>query len=550
MKRLDNMFNRSFGKKLYPSSPSALLFAILLVFLILKILINKSISDFSIDGGFYLDVARHIHDGFGLKTRISLYHKGFTYFPHPTAIYPLWPIVLGYVSKISSLHAMAVWLPTFFYFLSLVFAYCWANKIWPGKLFALLPNLNAGHFLVIFLGLNSSYFVFTSRPYTEGLAFVLLLAFLLRSHTLLKYPRVLYGMEIGAWLGVLLLTRVQWIVVAIAVMGVYSLAILVKGQRIKYFVMGLFSFTSMIIVLTPFWAYVSEFSQESAWFNFLYFSVKSNNFLSNPNFNIESKGFADFLIDRLSGFLVAFNYSNRKSYFSIFNANIYLIPLAFIVAIASLRKFKFHNLMNFIQSDGKHLKLVWGLPVLFSLGSLFVIHLLHNEYISEWYFSRRHAIPIVLLVFFSFIYLAQKKKILLNIILFIIVFSGTVMGTLQNINYITYYQQHEPAIESERDKLAAWLEEKRKGRDELTIAISNNEGQRLVWRSEKINYHWVYLGATTLVDYEILFSKLACDYLVIRNFQDITAYPFPDNAEKIIEDFEYFEIYRVKPTKE
>jgi hypothetical protein len=84
----------------------------------------------------------------------------------------------------------------------------------------------------------------------------------------------------------------------------------------------------------------------------------------------------------------------------------------------------------------------------------------------------------------------------------------------------------------------------------LTIAISNNEGQRLVWRSKKINYHWVYLGATTVDDYEILFSKLACDYLVIRSSEDIAAYPFLNNAEKMIEDFEYFDVYRVKSTKE
>jgi hypothetical protein len=550
MKKLDNIFNWPFEKKLYISSSTALFFLILLVFLILKILLNKSNFGFGIDGSYYLDVARHIHNGLGLKTRVSLYHKAYTYFPHPTAIYPLWPIALGYLSKMSSLSVMAVWLPTFLYFLSLILAYIWANKIWPEKLFALLPNLNAGHFLVIFLGSNTQYFVVTSRPYTEGLAFVLLLAFLLRARTLLEYPRVINGIEIGVWLGVLLLTRVQLIIVAIAMAGVYFLAILIKQQRINYFIMGLASFTSMIIVLIPFWVYISEFSIDSAWFNFFYFSAKSSNFLSDLNVSIDYTGLTDFLRDRLSGFLVAFNYSNKYSYFSNFNTIIYLIPLAFVVLTASLRKFKFQSLMNFIQSNEKYCSLSLVLPVLFSLGSFFSIHLIHKEYFFEWLFPNRKAIPIVFLVFFSLIYLAQKKKLLLNMILFVIVFSGISLGMARTIYTIKYYQQHESAIEFERDKLVAWLEEKRGGRDELTIAISNNEGQRLAWRSEQINYHWVYLGFTTLSDYEILFSKLACDYLVVRNFEDITAHPFPDNTEKIIENFEYFDVYRVNSPKE
>ena len=106
------------------------------------------------------------------------------------------------------------------------------------------------------------------------------------------------------------------------------------------------------------------------------------------------------------------------------------------------------------------------------------------------------------------------------------------MGMVRNINIIKYYHQHESVVESERDKLVSWLEEERdrRERDEWTIAISDNEGQRLVWRSNKLNYHWVFSGATALTDYEILFSKLACDYLVIRNIKDITNYPLPGNV--------------------
>ncbi len=44
------------------------------------------------DGGYYTNVAQHVRDGDGLETRVSLYHKAYSYFPHPTAVQPLWPL--------------------------------------------------------------------------------------------------------------------------------------------------------------------------------------------------------------------------------------------------------------------------------------------------------------------------------------------------------------------------------------------------------------------------------------------------------------------------
>jgi hypothetical protein len=47
------------------------------------------------DAGFYLNVARHIRDGQGVLTSVSLYHQGMPTLPHPSSIYPLWPWLLG-----------------------------------------------------------------------------------------------------------------------------------------------------------------------------------------------------------------------------------------------------------------------------------------------------------------------------------------------------------------------------------------------------------------------------------------------------------------------
>ena len=92
--------------------------------------IRHNLRDFTVgyDGGLYTDIAENIKDGRGFVTDLSLYHLGYTYFPHPTAVQPIWPLLYGEAAKILPLQIAGVWLPTISYLVALAFAYLWANS--------------------------------------------------------------------------------------------------------------------------------------------------------------------------------------------------------------------------------------------------------------------------------------------------------------------------------------------------------------------------------------------------------------------------------------
>src|SRR5205085_4186368 len=75
-------------------------FLLFLALLVAKIVETVRAVGTSIDGGYYTDIAEHVRDGDGLVSDVSLYHAGVPSFPYPTPIYPLWPWLLGLLSRV------------------------------------------------------------------------------------------------------------------------------------------------------------------------------------------------------------------------------------------------------------------------------------------------------------------------------------------------------------------------------------------------------------------------------------------------------------------
>ncbi|HLV20411.1 MAG TPA: hypothetical protein VKZ49_06010, partial [Polyangiaceae bacterium] len=98
-----------------------LLFAFLATLAVYKLPYTAAQTRTDVDGGYYTSVALHVRDGHGISTNLSLRHKGYSHFPHPTAIYPLWPLVFGAVAKVVPLAIDEVgrWLGTALYFATL-----------------------------------------------------------------------------------------------------------------------------------------------------------------------------------------------------------------------------------------------------------------------------------------------------------------------------------------------------------------------------------------------------------------------------------------------
>ena len=55
-----------------------------------KVCYNPTLDRRSLDGNYYYQIARHIAEGNGFRTSVSLYHQGLRTLPAPATIYPAW----------------------------------------------------------------------------------------------------------------------------------------------------------------------------------------------------------------------------------------------------------------------------------------------------------------------------------------------------------------------------------------------------------------------------------------------------------------------------
>ncbi|HEV7239983.1 MAG TPA: hypothetical protein VGQ36_12155 [Thermoanaerobaculia bacterium] len=152
----------------------AWLAAILTVLMAMKFAALPGDPPYGIDASYYFQIANHVARGHGFVTTVSLYHEGLI-LPSPSQIYPLWPLLLGYVGRAIGIVRAANLLPPIFYFLSLVLLYVLSRAValqvgrlrWAERWY--VPD--AAHLIVALFGVNLSYFGATTHPYTEGLAF-------------------------------------------------------------------------------------------------------------------------------------------------------------------------------------------------------------------------------------------------------------------------------------------------------------------------------------------------------------------------------------------
>ncbi len=208
-------------------------FLLLFIFVFLvysKILLNGEISFFGNDGEYYTNVARYFASGSGIVSSISIFHQGMPFFPHPTPIYPLWPILYGSFLPWFKAEIIGVWLPCVFYLFTLVAGACLCSRL------ASIGGKNTNKAVpvsvvfVLFMGLNPHFFFYTSIPYTEGLAYFLLMLSLWSAHKLASDLRLRNALLSGVLAGALFLCRAQMFVVFLAYL-VWFILVFVRLRR-------------------------------------------------------------------------------------------------------------------------------------------------------------------------------------------------------------------------------------------------------------------------------------------------------------------------------
>jgi hypothetical protein len=360
----------------------------------------------ALDGSYYFQVARHVADGDGLQTSVSLYHQGLRELPHTSFAYPLWPLVLGGAASSVGLERAAVLLPSVFYVCSLVLLYSLANAI--ARSFASggerVPGgggiLTVGHLAVLLFATNRIYFQHTSLPYSEGLAFTLAFAALLAlarvddGDAADGIPRASWAVLSGALAGLAFLARSQMIGLAVAI----PLALLPwerprgsggGGGGRGSFAIALAPAVAAVLVSLP-WAFslwrLPAPALPGALFDVT--TYRETPELAPFALAVAADGPLALLRDRAQGLLVAFSPSHPFSYARSFGMSVYLLPLAGLAWLAARRSLKTS------PPAGRS----GALPVAVVLTAvlcLIPVHLHHATHIWPWWFHWRHGLPMI-----------------------------------------------------------------------------------------------------------------------------------------------------------
>jgi hypothetical protein len=463
-----------------------------------------------IDGGYYADIAANVRDGRGLSTDVSLLHKGYPSFPHPTDVYPLWPLLYGLTARFFPLVPAGVWLASALYFAALIAGYSWACRVWPEPFFRRVP-LNAGHVTVVVLGTATSFFEMTSLPYTEGLAFTLLMLALWRAHLLLPRWTVRAALELGAWAGILVLARTQLILFFAALAALVATALVVRPGRLRTLAFGGGVLLTFALVLTPQYLHLRSFVPDATPLHLLRFEkTQATDILSPYSVVRPATGSLDFLRDRAGGFVVAFTPSSSGywSQFSVFTYAPFVAAVPFAIALLRALRGGPRRLLEQVRQPGA----VAIVFLAFFVGGAFLsIHLMHKES-DAWYFHRRHALTS------SFLFIAALVLLLRGGLPPRIAAVGLlVVGVFLNGREIVRSTETAAArAYVPPATLVRWIEKEKARTPDLVLVM--RRPQIIAWRTEGVGYHW-FDGATPAADLVAMAKELGASVERSRAFR-------------------------------
>ena len=188
--------------------------------------------------------------------------------------------------------------------------------------------IDIGHLAILLLGLNRTFFKYTSFPFTEALSFTLAFAALLALVRASQEVNLLWPILSGALAGMAYLTRSQFLGMVLAIPA----CLLLVGLRHKGFSKkGLIAFLTGVGVTFPWILYlVWSFGPfpPRALLDFASFREQSQ--LLPYIWTVQTDSLWEFLKDRASGFWVAFDFQHKLSYVRSFSLAVYLVPIALL----------------------------------------------------------------------------------------------------------------------------------------------------------------------------------------------------------------------------
>ena len=374
----------------------------------------RIMDGYGIDGRYYLQIARHIQEGDGLVSSVSLYHQGFRTWPHRVNQTPLWPAMLGAAAQFAPLPAVGRRLPELLWILDLFLIYALGNRVWKrvaerpaaGLFGSGIPNL--GHAAVILFGTNPVLFRFTSAPYTEALGFALAFGSLLALDRAVESGRMRWAALCGAFGALALLTRGQFLVLILAIIGglIWGARGRERGWRLPAAAAGI-----ALLVIAPWAAYLASWVPHLTPTVVLGFATVPET-LSLPTYQfwVETNSLGEYLRDRGQGFVIAFSRGHPNSYFMSHGLAVYLLALALAVLVLAI----FNRPGRVLEWLTPERALVWAI-VATGVGTLLPVHHAHSKLLWEWLFAHRHGLPLIFLLIPAAACIFSQRLVVLRI---------------------------------------------------------------------------------------------------------------------------------------
>ena len=362
------------------------------------------------DGVYYFQIAQHVADGDGLRTSVSVRGQGLRDMPSIATVQPLWPLVLGYAGRVLGMDRAAHLLPEAFYFGSLLFLYLLANQL--GSAFGSrdlirfrgITVLDLGTLVAAIFGGNAVFSAYTSKAYTEGLAFCLLFATLLALPTATSRRVLARAAASGLLAGLVYLTRSQFILIPLAVAAALAL-VRIREPRLRG--AWLASLTASAGVVIPWIIFLTRSLPTFPARVLIDFAAHRENEALLPRvFTVEYDGLLDRMIDFAGSFVQAFHPTSKQAYIESFGPTAYAIPLALVVA--GWRLWSRRREWTVARAPGFDALLALA-TLLAALSALAPVHVAHMEVGLEWLFGWRHGLPLILAILLALASLCRHR---------------------------------------------------------------------------------------------------------------------------------------------
>jgi hypothetical protein len=417
------------------------------------------VGDFGRDGSYYYQVARHVAEGDGLATSVALYHQGYERLPHPSPVYPLWPLVLGAAGAMIGLERAASLLPEILYFAALILLYALANAVarsWGSHAERVFPRsglLLVGHLAALLLGTNAVFFRYTSLPFTEGLAFSLAFASVLSLARAGEGSCVRWGAASGALAAFAFLTRSQFLGLIPASVACLLLVGVREPTYRRAAAAAAASAAVPILIWTAYlWTSFANFSPRML---VDFTAAHETRELDAYTWIVQTDSLWAWLVDRAAGFRVAFDPGGASSYVASFGLVVYVVPLALLWLI--LRPSMLRAVPRELTSGGS-LAVTGALAA--GIACIAPVHALHagHPHPSVWLFHFRHGLPIAIPIVVALAFVFATGRLPLRGLALLLVGASlwtSAAGIRGELARAPRYHGPLPAEE----QLAAWIEE-------------------------------------------------------------------------------------------